>query len=333
MSYIQKPPTAGESGPIDVPALFDAIELPQQYHTAHFIRQHIVPAIASEFADGEITILHPPETEPAIREFFGDHEYSKGSFGRRFREITEGEDQSLRHHADSFIRFCANIVAKDVLEGGILPPPDPNVMVRKAGRAVLFDQKIVALNTDPRFVVDYGPGLQGRFHIEEQYATIRNTYQYAAFTKGPFVNEFLMGYWGHMIGHDLLPRLLGGLYAGRENGLADASGDLISELATMGKTDGIADVVVASGIHSAGERDVETGIRNAHTLLRDGGSLVIRAPKKGNNASSGYAYAEGMLEMAESAGFSIEDSKLFAVQTGGEATKIVDAISAVVVKT
>ena len=184
MSYIQKPPTAGESGPIDVPALFDAIELPQQYHTAHFIRQHIVPAIASEFADGEITILHPPETEPAIREFFGDHEYSKGSFGRRFREITEGEDQSLRHHADSFIRFCANIVAKDVLEGGILPPPDPNVMVRKSGRAVLFDQKIVALNTDPRFVVDYGPGLQGRFHIEEQYATFRNTYQYAAFTKG-----------------------------------------------------------------------------------------------------------------------------------------------------
>lgn len=334
MSHTLKPPTAGEGGPIDLPALYDAVQLPREYLTPGFIREHVIPAMFTEFTDGEITSLHPTETDPVVAHFFGSDIYSDGVFGPRIRSLFENGDTPIRHQADAFVRFCADVVVRDIIEGNVRVPELPNVSINTQSQTIHFDNHCVELETKPKMIIDYGPGIQGRFHVEQQIAELGKggSYQHIAITKGPFINEFLMNYWGERVGRDLLPRVLGGYYVGRENGIAEASSDLITDFSKAIGSSEVADIVIASGVHSAGRTEMAIGIRNAHTLLRRGGSLLLRAPKIDAQINPDYAYAEHMIDMAEQAGFKTEDGQYFNVKTGGEAVEAVDAISALLIK-
>lgn len=68
-----------------------------------------------------------------------------------------------------------------------------------------------------------------------------------------------------------------------------------------------ADLVVASGIHTAGHEEVGVGIANAHKLL----ALLIRAPKAVNPETPDSASAEDMVDMALEAGFSRDRAQFF----------------------
>jgi len=149
------------------------------------------------------------------------------------RELFSGDDIAMRHQVDGLVRVSATVLAHDVVRGNITLPSRQTVELHTrpgltrdelAQAAILgkepsrdttkpfmaFDHQAIALERPPKVVIDYGPGLQGRLHIDEQLADWRSgqlPYAYLAIGKGPFANEFLQQYWAARLGNN--PQLVG----------------------------------------------------------------------------------------------------------------------------
>lgn len=329
-----KPPSMGEGGgPVDLPSIYEAAGLPPEHLTAEFIRSHIIPCVAATFSDGELVIQHPPEQDPVVQEHFGATSYDQGAFGRRLRELFEGDDLALRHQVDGLIRYSATVFAHDAALGNVQLPSKPTVNIDSSRGTIGFDRMTVPLSAEPRVVIDYGPGLQGRFHTERQLSDWnagKMPYTYLGIGKGPFVNQFLQSYWAARLGDPQLANsVIGRLYIGREDGIAAATTEFAAVQQQHTGTSEFADVVVASGIHTAGHDEVNVGITNAHKLLKPGGTLLIRAPKAPNQETPGSVPAEAMVAAALSAGFDQDKAQFFDTRTGGDVGPRVDSLSAV----
>jgi hypothetical protein len=92
---------------------------------------------------------------------------------------------------------------------------------------------------------------------------------------------------------------------------------------------GVADVVLASGIHTAGFGEVERGIKNAYQLLKLDGVLLVRAPKSVGDEKPGSVPAAAMVGMADTAGFNTDTAQYFDVLTGPGDTPTVKTLSVV----
>jgi hypothetical protein len=353
-----------DASSVDMPLICEATGLPDRYMNEEFIIENVIPCVVTNFSDGEVTmpLLAPPE-DPIVREHFGTTDYRQGTFGRRLRELLEGDDIALKHQADGLIRFSATILAHHVVSGVVTLPQRQNVEIWPAlidpteervhpiitstllGMAALdgwdmtkpalgFDHHAVALDAEPSVVIDYGPGLQGRFHIDRQLEDWQSgvrPYAYFPIGKGPFINEFLQQYWSARLGDDLqrFRSVLGTLYIGREDGIAAATTEFVAAQKQHTGSSEIADIVVASAVQRAGHEEIGTGIANAHKLLRPGGTLLLRAPKAVNSDPNGVP-AETMVEMALGAGFSRDKAQFFDVVTGAQVgPKRVQTLSAV----
>jgi hypothetical protein len=208
----------GEGGSIQLPLIYEAAGLPAEYLTAEFVRARVIPCVAATFSDGELVIQHSVEEDPVAQEHFGAQSYDQGTFGQRLRALFEGDNVAMRHQVDGLIRYSANVFAHDVTLGNTTLPRHQNVIIH--GQAVEFDHRSVPLARPPQVVVDYGPGLQGRLHVDRQLADwdagVR-PYAYLAVGKGPFVNEFLQQYWAARLGDDpqLFRSVIGGGYVYR----------------------------------------------------------------------------------------------------------------------
>ncbi len=357
---IIKPPSMGERGPVQLPLIYEAVGLPNNYLAADFIRAHVIPCVAATFSDGEIVIPHPAEEDPVVRKHFGTQSYHEGTFGRRLRDMFTGDDLAMRHQVDGLIRYSATVFAHDVVSGNVALPRHNNVAIHTQESLTLeerlkgvlfgdkppgspskpvveFDRRKVELDVPPAVVVDYGPGLQGRFHIERQIADMqsgRPAYAYLALGKGPFVNEFLMQYWAAKLGDDpqKLGRVIGSLYIGREDGIAAATTEFAAAQQQHTGSSEFADVVVASGVHTAGYDEVGAGISNAYRMLKPDGTLLIRAPKAIAFEEPGSVLAGDMVEMALQTGFDRNKAQFFDTIAGGEICPKIDILSVVLRK-
>ena len=294
--------------------------------------------------------IRPPD-DPVVREHFGETDYKQGTFGRRLRELIEGHDVPLQHQVDGLIRFSANILAHHAVSGTVTLPSHRNVeilhpLVKSEGvnnpdillvgaaamrlgditkPAIGFDHHTVNLDAEPSVVMDYGPGLQGRHHIDRQLEDLRSgqrPYAYFAIGKGPFANEFLQQYWSARLGDNPahLRRIIGSLYIGREDGIAAATTEFSEVQKQHTGSSEIADIVVVSAVQTAGHDELDTGIANAHKLLKPGGILLMRAPKAVNSRPDSVP-AESMVEMALQAGFDRNQAQFFDVVTGSQAER------------
>lgn len=273
-----------------------------------------MPAVAATFIDGEFIMQHEPSTDPEFNKHFGTGDYAKGEFGQRMRILAESDDPLIRQQAHTLIRASADQLAVDIVSGHFMPPPYKTVDISAASSLLKFDEQVVQLAQPPQVVVDYGPGLQGIYRINQQlidFADHIQPFEYHPVAKGPFINQLLKTY-RHLhlqdapqIMHDVMGR-----YTGYEDGIA-ATTDQMTAIATN-----VADVVLASGIHTAGHQEIETGIKNAFTLLKPDGTLVIRAAKKANLETPTSVPAEDMIQMALNAGFDFSKAQLFDTVTG-----------------
>lgn len=345
-----KPPTMGEGNePVDLELLCEATGLPQDYQTPEILSSNLTPCIAATFSDGELDIRRPREEDPVLQEYFGVVSYREGVFGQRVRALLEGGNPTLQHQADRLIRYCAKVIAHQVVQGDMALPSQQNVMIHtgaplqtqdrlrgvifgleiassSVGPAIEFDEHSIALRQSPRLVIDYGPGLQGRFHIDRQLVDLQvghPPYTYLAFGKGPFINQFLQQYWAEQLNYDqgLIDYTMGRLYIGREDGIAAASNELAAgQLQHTGSTE-VADIVIASGIYTAGHDEMQTGIDNAYKLLRPGGILLTRAPKAVDLEAPDDVSAEETADMAFRAGFDRSKAQFFDVTTENQAAQ------------
>lgn len=301
----------------------EATGLPPRYLTPEFVRSYMVSCIAATFSDGELVVTRPPEKDSAIREHFGVTRFDEGTFGARLRELLEGEENEVRRQTERLIRWAAGTYAHDVANGKTRLEVGETVAIHTAASqpVLAFDAQRVILARPPEVVVDYGPGLAGRFHIERQLADIqegRMPYAHIALSRGPFINEFLRHYWVARLRGDLQrwQSVEGALYVGREDGMAAATTELVNVQRRDFGTAEVADVVIASGIYAAGYEAVQAGITNAYQLLHPGGALLVRAPKAVYIGTSGGVPAEDMVDMALQAGFSGAKARYFPVVTG-----------------
>lgn len=348
-NIVQPPSSSGSNEAIDLIGICEAVGWPKERVTQEYVTRYMLPSIEATFCDGEVMVPHPVEEDSLNREYFGETIYNEGAFGTRLRELFDGEDIAMRGKVDKLVRFSAAVFAKQVVTGHVQLPGLANVTIghhpatpggiwidprlRIAQPTLGFDEKEVSLPRYPEAVIDYGPGLQGRFRIEEQMGDMmsgQQPYTHVAVAKGPFINEFLMQYWANRYNNQgILRQILGSAYIGREDGIASASTEIVtSQQQRMGTTE-IADLVLASGIHTAGHQEVTTGINNAYKLLKPEGVLLVRAPKDASKENAKSVPAKDMIDAALSAGFQRSRADFYDTVTGGDTTPNVHSVAAV----
>lgn len=271
--------------------------------------RHLALAVASTFSEGEITYNHPPfeSDSDALCKQFGKRRYIDGEFGAQLQGQLEADDQSKKIAASLFVGFGARIFAQKVSDDAMVLPTRPAVTVYKNERRLGFHDYMHGLQFDPQVVIDYGPGLAGRFHIDQQLADLRQcgtTYQYYGLARGIFVPEFLRHYL-RLKGHQY-PRAVDAirqknLHVILDQGIEGSVQHLIPSPDAKGRNGEFADIVIASGIHSAGEAALN-GIKQARGLLKRNGVLLVRDVNEPSEEDPGVSMNE-MIQAGLDGGF------------------------------
>lgn len=294
----------------DMVAICEAVGVPYEQLRDHPLDELAKLSTQAIYLETEVTISHGG-FDPQLHPFFGAAQFNEGSFGRRVRDLLESPlastiDPSLRGQLELLVTNAATELAVEVASGKMaLTQP----LVEITGNTVRFDDAAVELPAAPRMVIDYGPGLQGRFRIKEQAVAFnaeRVPYAYAPFSKGLFINQFLTDYWrctagGVVAGRQMVQALSEeGIFIPRNDGLGPASTSMIEFMRRAFGSAEQADLILASGIHLADPGELQTGLANAHQLLRPGGALLIRAPKQ---PAADHVCTAEMVAMAQAGGF------------------------------
>lgn len=335
--YGINPPTRAPGDPIEVdyPRLFAATGLPEEHNSLELIGHYVTMSTTVEFGNGEFLGQHLPILDPVLQQHFGVNDFAEGTFGRRLRELFEGEDVGMQHQVDRLVRDAGMQLARDAF-AGLLPPSPPTVTIDVEHSTLLVDRDhSVPLAAPPQRVIDYGPGLKGRHHVDRQIQDLQNNvqpYSYFATTKGPLISGFLWEYWAQRIDdHDpeVLESIMASLCLRREDGIAAATTATVELHEARGQSTEVADVVIASGVHTAGAEELHTGITNAYKLLNPEGVLMIRAPKKTRDDQPDAVAARDMVDMAHAAGFVASKAQFFDVRTRSAVSGNVESLSAV----
>ncbi len=225
------PPTRAPGDPIEVdyPRLFAATGLPEDHSAPELIDHYIMMGTTVEFGNGEFLGQHLPISDPVLQQHFGANNFAEGTFGGRLRELFEGTDVDMQHQVDRLVRDAGMQLAREAFAGG-LPPSPPTVTIDVQHATLTVDRNhTIPLATPPQRVIDYGPGVKGRHHVDRQVRDMNNDvppYSYFAITKGPLISGFLWEYWAQCIGsHDpgVLEGIMGSLCLRREDGIAAAT--------------------------------------------------------------------------------------------------------------
>lgn len=94
----------------------------------------------------------------------------------------------------------------------------------------------------------------------------------------------------------------GQLYIGREDGIAEATNEIILAQRAHDAPAEIADIILALGAHHTTPEDLRQGMENAHTLLKDAGMVIIRGfaqpgtNELGTKEIAGWAFEAGFQE-------------------------------------
>ncbi|MET9263735.1 hypothetical protein [Amycolatopsis sp. NPDC004079] len=311
-SNIVDPPTATPDGQelASVASICVASGLPRTYVSTQLLRNYIIPCVQATFSDGELSLLHAVETDPVLREHFGESDFDEGAFGNRLRGLTGASDPKLRYAVDALIRRAGRGLARLAVSSPPVLPPEQTVAIDAPNGTITFDGQTVSMLRPLEVVVDFGPGVQGRFHIDTQWNDLQNRrrpFAYFAFTRGPFINEFLMSYWLELTQDpEIAKQVVGSLYMGREDGMASSSEYLVQVQTGHVGSPEMADLVLASGIYSAGRAELRPAIANAHKILRPGGALLVRSPESVDEPE--HVDATEMIDLATAAGFRCSDT-------------------------
>lgn len=338
--------------PIGLSRIFEVVGLPETYLTDEkFLKNYVVPSIATICSSGELYTQHTPIHDPKLRELFGYQQYSEGTFGQRVETLFENHNQLLHQEAKNLIEYAANVCAHDVVAGnltvrmsnflihtkpgltpkerrqeewlgylsttGIRDLMDESMRLRRPQRDLtkpkleFADYLTIPLDRTPERVVDYTPSVQSIYHIERQLADLleaQPTYSYIAIGKGPFINEFLRGYWSAKLNDNqyLMSHKVSKYFVGYDGGIAAVTQQLASQPE-------FADLVLATDIYKANYSysEMREGIINAYRMLHPQGTLVLSVPHTIPVVQRGHTFADTLSLMALEAGFDPDQAEAF----------------------
>lgn len=320
----KKPPKCPEDQ-VTAEDICELLGVPREIAVSQF-HKYVYPSAIAVCSDDELASL-PGETisDPTLRRLFGQNSYSEGSFQPSLRNMMQechaGWQKGLSGFQMKVAVMCA-AVAKGALTWQA-------VSANLVDDTLLFDanQHSYPLPplSRPRVLIDYGPGLCGRFVVKEHLNALAKgrPYVYVPVTKGCFVTAFLIGFASTLMTKESMAVYMNnGFFAPHEGGIRAATNSFIQSAPAQ------VDVIFCSGLQMINKQELRAGIENAFILLRDGGILLIRSQKTREPSES--STVSDMLEIAYASGFSAKASRVFDSISGdprlGKATPTLSAI-------
>ncbi len=238
-----------------------------------------MPAAIAGLADGDFALIHPETYHGRRAELYGESQYTEGRVARAILQAAlanglasgvvydfQGLAAEYATNPDSPLQLQSNRVESTIR---ILP------------EAIVVDGNPLALNRPPVLVLDYGACLTSRSYLRDQMRFVQSgqyPFTYSPLTRMHFTNQTLINTYDADFGRGVAKQFCSNrLYIGREDGVALATGEMINAQLSHGAPAEIADVILCSGTQHTSRPDLELGVANAFTLMREGGLLLVRS--------------------------------------------------------
>jgi hypothetical protein len=303
----KKPPQCPEDR-VTVGDICELLGVPREIAVSAFQRHIYSPALVV-FNDDETAAFHrEPLTDPALRELFGEINCSEGSFQPALRKMMQECHPGWRKGLAKFQAKVAITCVASIVKNGEFNWHAASTNL--VDDTLLFDAnqhsyKLPPLSR-PRVLIDYGPGLGGRFVMKEHLNALAKgrPFVYVPITRGPFITTFLISYVSTLMTQESMSVYMNnGFFVPREEGIGAATSYLVRA------APGQADVIFCSGLQNVDKGELRAGIVNAYPLLRDGGVFLLRSQKNREPAES--STIDDMLEIAFVSGFSPQSAQFF----------------------
>lgn len=302
----KKPPKCQEDQ-VTAEDIFELLGVPHAIAVSQFYN-HICRSAVAVCSDDELVCL-PGEaiSDTTLRRLFGENSYSEGSFQSSLRKMMEEYHPGWQKGLQAFQAKIAVAWAAQVAKGALAWQVASTNLVDDT---LLFDANLHSYSlpplSRPRVLMDYGPGLGGRFVIREHINAQAKgrPFIYVPVTNGYFIPAFLLGFASTLMTKESMAVYMNnGLFAAEDKGIRAATNRLIQVAPAQ------VDVIFCSGLQMINKQELRAGIENAFTLLRDGGILLIRSQRNREPAES--STVDDMLEIAYASGFSRKTSRFF----------------------
>ena len=323
----KRPPKCPEDQ-VSAEDICELLGVPREIAAPPNFQKYVYPCALGVCSDDEVAYRHPGNfADSRLRELFGEQSYSLGTFEPALRALRREAPGPWRKGLAAFETLTAIACVADIVKNRAFSFQVPSAHLVKD--TLVFDANQHSYDlpplSRPRVVVDYGPGLCGRFVVKEHLDALAQgrPFVYLPITKGCFISVFMVSFASTLMTKESLPIYLSnGFFAPREDGMLAASGMLAS---TAPDT---ADIVFCSGLQNVDKQELRAGIVNAFIALRAGGILLIRSQRTREPEDS--STVDDMLEIAYDAGFSPKTTRFFHSTSGdprlGKATPTVSAI-------
>lgn len=301
--------------------------VPREISVSHF-PSYIYSAALDVCSDDEVMSLHrAPVTDPVLRKLFGEIRYSEGSFQPALRRLLQECHPGWQKGLAELQARVAISCAVSIVKNGAF-----NWQVASANLVddtLLFDANQHSYQlpplSRPRILIDYGPGLGGRFVMKEHLNALSKgrPFVYAPVARGSFIPTFLISYVSTLMTKESMSIYMNnGFFGPHHEGIRAITSHFIKA------APGQADVIFCSGLQMVDKQELRAGIENAYPLLRDGGVLLLRSQKTREPAEA--STIDDMLEIAFASGFSSQSARYFHSISGGE--KATPTLSAILTK-
>lgn len=311
---------SGNSDIINLIELTDALDIPRELATSDLIVNYLIPSVIEEYSDGEIRLFHKPLDDTKLVHLFGKTSFEEGIISKKLRDLELSNNSSTKFNFKKLIGLSAKFLSYMVINGEVPSVSQPNIEVDKIARKVTFDTQSVRLKETPEYVVDLGPGIKGKHHIDRQIDDniLRKTFPYIYFpiTKGPFISRFLVEYANTKLQEDKNQFIAYSSYLwGIDKGMAEGTSYLIDTPLVEENTG----VIIASGVHKVEASEINEAFNNCANFMKSGSLLVIRAPKQ-KISENIFTDADEMVQMALNAGLVVDSSHDKIITTSSEMT-------------
>ena len=278
-------------------------------------------------SDDEVALLRQHKLiDRVLSKLFGENTYSEGSFQQSLRKMMKECHAGWQPGLAAFQMKVACECAAHVISGAF---SNHIASANLINDTLAFDANQHSYPLPPlqrpRVVLDYGPGLCGRFVMQEHLNALAKgkPYVYVPITKGCFISAFLISFISTRMTKDSMHLYMNnGFFVAREEGIRTATNSFVKSMP------GKADVIFCSGLQMVDKEELRAGIVNAFTLLQPGGVLLIRSQKLREPAES--STVDDMLDIAYEAGFSRKQAHFYESISGdtllGKRTQTVSAI-------
>lgn len=271
---------------VHIPALMEEIGLPElsDIGTEKFI-SYAVPAALAGVADGDVKIPYPERLTGMDAEMFGETEAEQGVFTQAIRQaaIDAGPNPGPMRNFQDFL-----VTAATEPQSNYYHAASPR-FARVIGQNIIIHDSAFALPHPPQLLIEYGACMESRAQVDAQLESLQigsPPYAYSPLARTHFANQSILATYRHTklaqrlqteARTDLQQLVLDRrLFAGREDGEDSATQEIIRANTAVGAPVAVADVILAVSAQHTTPESLEAAVRRSHTILREGGALVIR---------------------------------------------------------